>query len=104
VSFGWQLKSVTLTKPETAPEIVRSLGFTQSWRAEYGGPGLAHVDIYRLKSEAAGLEMTQRWRASAQTVTIFNARYFVVVAWEGASHAAATALVGRIETRLPRSD
>ncbi|MDQ6677747.1 MAG: hypothetical protein M3Z09_10680 [Acidobacteriota bacterium] len=103
-SFGWQLKSMTQTKPEAAPETVRALGFMRSWRAEYGGPGVAHVDVYRLKSEAAGLEMTQRWRPSAQTVTIFNARYFVVVAWEGASRAAATALVGRIEKSLPGSD
>jgi len=95
--FGWQLKSVAETKPELAPETVRQLGFSRSWRAEYGGPGTAHVDLYRLKSEAAGLEMTQRWRPAANTVTFFNARYFTVIVWDRVDRAALTALVKELE-------
>jgi hypothetical protein len=103
-AFGWQLKSVTATPVESAPETVRQLGFSRSWRAEYAGPGTAHVDLYELKSEAAGLEMTQRWRAAANTVTFFNARYFAVITWGSADRAALTALVGTLEKSLPGTD
>ena len=93
-TFGWKLKSVDESKASSV----------KSWRAEYTGPGLAHVDVYPVQSQAEGLDRTQRWRPAAQTVTIFNAHYFVVIAWEGADRAAATALVGQIERSLPRSD
>ncbi len=101
---GWQLKSLAQTDPNAAPDTVRQLGFARSWRGEYTGPGIAHVDLYELKSSAAGLEMTQRWRAAANTVTLFNARYFAVVHWESGERAAITALVGRLEKSLPGSD
>ncbi len=87
-SFGWKLKTTSETKAG------------QGWRAEYEGPGKAYVDIYRLNSPAEALDMQQRWRASAQTVTVFNGNYFVVIKWEGANRAAATALVGQIERSL----
>ena len=103
-SFGWKLIGITEAKPEAAPELLRQAGFRNSWRAEYEGPGTAHVDIYSLKSQAAGLDLTQHWRASAQTVTVFNANYFAVITWTGANRAAATALVGQIERSLPHSD
>lgn len=102
-SFGWRLKDIAETNPDAAPDSVRTLGFLKSWRAEYTGPGVANVDVYALKSEAAGLEMTQKWRASAQTVTVFNAKYFVVIHWQTADNASATALVGQIERSLPGS-
>ncbi len=96
-TFGWQLKSVVECKPEAAPAVVRQLGFVRSWRAEYGGPGTAHVDVYALKTEAAGLEMMQRWKAAADTIAFFNARYFVVVSWKDVDRAALTALIGKLE-------
>lgn len=103
-SFGWKLAGITETKPDDAPELVRTAGFRKSWRAEYAGPGKANVDVYRTKSHAAGLDLTQRWKASAQTVTVFNDSYFVVISWQGADRAAATSLVGQIERNLPRSE
>lgn len=103
-AFGWQLKSLNRTEPASAPPTVRQLGFRESWRAEYVGPGTVHVDLYRLKSEAAGLEMMQRWRAEANSVTFFDRRYFVVVRWDKADRAALTALVGTLEKSLPASD
>lgn len=102
--FGWQLKSMTATPPESAPEIVRQLGFRSSWRAEYGGPGAAHVDLYGLKSEAAGLEMTQRWIPRADTVTLFDRRYFIVIAWDRAQRPALTALITAIQKDLRSPD
>lgn len=104
VSPGWQLKSIEESRPESAPETVKRLGFRKSWRAEYGGAGKAHVDIFALKTEAAGLEMAQQWRPRADSVTFFNPQYFVVIAWEKADRAALTALVSRIEKSLPASD
>ncbi len=103
-SFGWKLAGIVETKPENAPELIRAVGFQKSWRAEYRGDGTASVDVYRTKSRAAGLDLTQRWRASAQTVTVFNDSYFVVISWRGANRAAATALVGQIERNLPHSE
>jgi hypothetical protein len=102
--FGWQLKSVTATAKESVPEIVRQIGFRNSWRAEYVGPGVAHADLYRLNSEAAGLEMTQRWRPRANTVTLFERRYFIVVAWEQVDRAALTALITAIQKDLRSPD
>ena len=102
--FGWKLKDIAETKADAAPDVVRTAGVNRSWRAEYSGPGVATVDVYALKSEAAGLAITQHWRPSAETVTIFNARYFVVIHWQTTNRAAATALVGQIERSLPRSD
>ena len=69
----------------------------RSWRAEYAGPGIAHVDVYGLKTEAAGLEMMQRWKPEPDTVALFTARYFLVVRWGKVERAALTALVGRLE-------
>ena len=103
-AFGWQLKSLNKTEPSSAPPTVQQLGFRESWRAEYRGPGTVHVDLYRLKAEAAGLEMMQRWRAEANSVAFFNRHYFVVVRWESADRAALTALVGALEKSLPASD
>ena len=96
-TFGWQLKSVTETKPEAAPEVVRQIGFARSWRAEYDGPGQVHVDVYGMKTEATGLEMMQQWKAAADTVAFFNARYFVVISWDRVDRAALKALVGKLE-------
>ncbi len=91
-SFGWQLKGIRETVPG------------RQWRAEYGGPGTAEVDIYSVQSAAEALDRTQKWRPAAQTVTAFNDHYFLVIRWQGADRAAATALVGQIERSLPRSD
>jgi hypothetical protein len=103
-SFGWKLKDIAETKADAAPDVVRTAGVTRSWRAEYSGPGVANVDVYALKSEAAGLAITQNWRASADTVTVFNAHYFVVIHWQATDRAAATALVGQIERSLVKSE
>lgn len=103
-SFGWKLKDVTETKRDAAPDTIRSLGITRSWRAEYAGPGVANVYVYATKAEASGLEMTQHWKPAAQTVTLFNAHYFVVIHWQVSDRAAATALVGQIERSFPHSD
>jgi hypothetical protein len=99
-SFGWQLKSTVETPKTAAPAPVRDLGFRKSWRAEYAGPGKALVDIYEVPSEANALEMIQKWRPAADTVTFFGAHYFVVVHWEGADREAVRALVGSLEKSL----
>ncbi len=99
-SFGWQLQSLHAGKPESAPPSVRAIGFGKVWRAEYGGPGTAHVDLYQTKSEASGLEMMQKWRAAADTVALFNNHYFVVISWEKAERPAITALLSSLEKAL----
>lgn len=99
-SFGWQLKGVTETPKSAAPSSIRELGFRKSWRAEYNGPGKALVDVYEVPSEALGLEMTQKWRPEADTVTFFGPRYFVVVRWEKAEREPVRALVGELERSL----
>ena len=83
-SFGWQLKSVRETGPK-------------AWRAEYVGPGLAHVDVYET---ATGLDMWQKWKPVKDTVTFFNTRYFVVVSWEKVEKEPLHALVSLLEKRL----
>jgi hypothetical protein len=90
--MGWQMKSI---------DAMGGRGdCKQIWRVEYGGAGVAHVDVCATKSDATGLEMQQTWKARANTVTFFNNRYFVTVNWDAGEQPALTALVTKLETSL----
>jgi hypothetical protein len=90
--MGWQMKSI---------DAMGGRGpCKQIWRVEYGGPGIVHVDVCATPSDASGLELTQTWKAKANTVTFFNNRYFVTVNWDQGEKPALTALITKLEKSL----
>jgi hypothetical protein len=90
--MGWQMKSI---------DVMGARGpCKQIWRVEYAGPGIVHVDVCATPSDATGLELTQTWKARANTVTFFNNRYFVTVNWDEGEKPALTALITKLETSL----
>jgi predicted small lipoprotein YifL len=90
--MGWQLKSID--------SMGKKSDCSQIWRAEYTGGGIAHVDVCQTVSDASGLNLQQKWRARANTVTFFNKKYFVAVNWDEGEKPAITALVTKLEKSL----
>lgn len=78
--------------PRTAVERIRA--------AAYEGPGKIEARVYLLTSPAAGLELAQRWRPSADTVFFNAGAYFAVVKWQQADRSALRAFVQELEKRL----
>jgi hypothetical protein len=74
----------------------------QSRAATYEGPGSLEVHIYQLTSAAIGLDLTQRWRPSADTVFFNQGVYFVVVKWQSAERKALQQFVSALEAKLPK--
>lgn len=90
--MGWQMKSI---------DAMGGRGpCKQIWRVEYAGPGIVHVDVCATPSDAAGLELTQTFKARANTVTFFNNRYFVTVNWDAGEMPALKALITQLEKSL----
>ena len=80
--------------------MVRAIG-TSGWTAAtYAGPGKIELAIYRLTSQAGGLEMVQKWRPQANTVVFHTDRYFVVVKYDAADRAPVTALITALQKLL----
>ncbi len=93
VAPAWQLKSVTSAGSEQG---------RPSWLAEYRGSAsaAAHVSIYGLRTSAEGLDMTQKRRPSANTVTFYTDHYFAVVRWENTEREPLTTLITKLEKAL----
>jgi hypothetical protein len=88
----WQRKSLRDIPPK--PGVVRA------FEAEYEGAGRLSVDLYVAKVSGTAFEMTQHWRASANTVFFDKGRYFVVVKWPQADRQALTAFVRGLQKEL----
>src|SRR5580704_6468300 len=63
---GWRRTSMGEFSGARDPVPANSV--EQSRAATYEGPGTLEVHIYQLTSPAIGLDLTQRWRPSADTV------------------------------------
>jgi hypothetical protein len=68
--------------------------------ADYEGPGKLQARAYALTSAAAGIDLAQRWRPSADTVFFNSDRYFVVVKWESAERKPLQDFVREVAQRL----
>jgi hypothetical protein len=89
----WHRKSLRdITPPR--PGIVRA------FEAVYEGGGKVTVDLYETKVSGTAFEMTQHWRATADTVFFDKGRYFVLVKWEQADRPALTLFVRGIQQEL----
>jgi len=89
----WQRKSLR-DMPPPQPAIVRA------FEAGYEGAGKLTVDLYETKVSGTAFEMTQHWRASADTVFFDKGRYFVLVKWEQADRQALQAFVRALQKEL----
>ena len=68
--------------------------------ASYEGQGKLDARVYVLSSPAIGLELSQRWRPSADTVFFNSGSCFVVVKWQAAERRALQDFVRELEKRL----
>ena len=100
VSGGWHRIALQEAPLGTAPDLVRRTGLRKWWKAEYGGPVSVHLQIYALKTGAAGLDLVQKWRPAANTVTFYTDRYFTAIDWNGADRVALRSLVAAVQKSL----
>ena len=89
----WQRKSLRDTPPPK-PGVLRA------FEADYGGAGKLTVDLYETKVSGTAFEMTQHWRASADTVFFDKGRYFALVKREQADRKALTTFVRALQKEL----
>ncbi len=97
---GWRRTSMGEFSGARDPVPANSV--EQSRAASYEGPGTLEVHIYQLTSPAIGLDLTQRWRPSADTVFFNQGVYFVVVKWQSAERKALQQFVSALEAKLPK--
>ena len=83
-----------------APDPVPRNEIVRLAAASYAGPGKIEARVYVLRSAEVGLELTQRWRPSADTVFFNSGPYFVVLKWQDAERQALQSFVRELEKRL----
>ncbi len=100
VAGVWRRTSMLDPPVSEAPDPVPRTSVTRLRAAVYEGPGKLEARVYALTSSAAGLDMVQRWRPSADTVFFNPGQYFVVIKWQQADRKALQDFVREIEKRL----
>ena len=100
VAGGWHRVALQEAPLDAAPDLVRRTGLRKWWKAEYDGPGTVHVKIYALHSGGAGLDLVQKWRPAANTVTFYTDGYFTTVDWDRADRVALRSLVAALQNSL----
>ncbi len=100
VAGGWHRVALQEAPLDAAQDLVRRTGLRRWWKAQYDGPGTVHVQVYALNSGGAGLDLVQKWRPAANTVTFYTDRYFTAVNWEGADRVALRSLVAALQKSL----
>ena len=98
---AWRRTGLRDVPVSEAPDPVPRASVTRLQAAVYEGPGKLEARAYELISPAAGLDLVQRWRPSADTVFFYRGQYFVVVRWERAERKALQTFVRELESRLP---
>lgn len=97
---GWHRVALQEAPLAAAPELVRQTGLRQWWKAEYAGPGSVHLQVYALNSGASGLDLVQKWKPAANTVTFYTDRYFTAIDWDGADRVALRSLISAVQKSL----
>jgi hypothetical protein len=95
IAGAWQRKSLRPIPPPQ-PSVVRA------FEAAYEGPGKLTVDLYEAKVSGTAFEMTQHWRAEANTVFFDKGTYFAVVKWEQTDRQALTQFVRELQKSLAK--
>jgi len=99
-SGGWRRTSLRELPASESPDPVPPNAVERLVAASYDGPGTLDARVYALSSPAAAIEVTQRWRPSADTVFFDRGRLLVVVKWQSADRKLLREFVAGLEKRL----
>ena len=97
---GWRRTDRRQLSASEAPDPVPRNEIESLLTASYEGPGKLDARLYVLGSGIVGLELSQRWKPSADTVFFSRGPYFVVVKWQTAERSALHAFVREVEKTL----
>jgi len=97
---GWRRTGLRQLSASEAPDPVPRNEIENLLTASYEGPGKLEARLYVLGSDAVGVELSQRWNPSADTVFFSRGPYFVVVKWQAAERGALQAFVREVEKSM----
>ncbi|MGP8243282.1 MAG: hypothetical protein ACLQVN_02060 [Bryobacteraceae bacterium] len=97
---GWRRTNRRQLSASEAPDPVPRNEIESLLTASYEGPGKLEARLYVLGSEVVGVELSQRWKPSADTVFFSRGPYFVVVKWQAAERGALQAFVREVEKSI----
>ena len=100
VAGGWRRTERRELGASEAPDPVPRNEIERLVSASYEGPGKLEARVYVLDSEMVGVELSQRWKPSADTVFFARGPYFVVVKWQSAERKALEEFVREVENSL----
>jgi hypothetical protein len=100
---GWRRIDRRQLSASEAPDPVPRNEIESLLTASYQGPGKLEARLYVLGSDVVGLELSQRWKPSADTVFFSRGPYFVVVKWQSAERTALQAFVREVEKTIADS-
>ena len=103
---GWKRVQVREIDPSESPDPVPRNEIERGREAFYegtrGDSQKIQTRVYRLGSEAMGVQLAQRWRPSADEVFFASGSYFVVVKWQAADRAALQEFIRDLQQRLAK--
>jgi hypothetical protein len=94
---GWRRTDRRQLGASEAPDPVPRNEIETLLTASYEGPGKLDARLYVLGSGVVGVELSQRWKPSADTVFFSRGPYFVVVKWQAAERGPLQAFVREVE-------
>jgi hypothetical protein len=97
---GWNRTGLHEIAASDSPDPVPRTSIDDIQVASYEGPGKLEARAYQLDSPGVALDLSQRWRPSADTVFFYRDEYFVVIKWQDADRKALKAFVDELEKRL----
>jgi len=101
---GWRLVVAREVPVSEAPDPVPRNEIEWLKEGLYEGSGKLAARVYALSSATVGLELSQRWRPSADTVFFNRGHFFVVVKWQAAERQALESFIRELEGRLGPPD
>ena len=100
---GWRRTAERDVSVSDAPDPVPRTEVDHLRVASYEGSGKLEARVYELDSPAVGVELTQRWRPSSDTVFFNSGRFFVVVKWQEADRNALKQFVRELEQKVAKA-
>jgi hypothetical protein len=101
---GWRLVVAREVPVSEAPDPVPRNEIERLEEGLYEGPGKVDARVYALGSPTVGLELSQRWRPSSDTVFFNRGNFFVVIKWQAAERQALESFIRELEGRLGPPD
>ena len=104
VAGGWKLVVAREVPVSEAPDPVPRNEIERLEEGLYEGPGKVDARVYALGSATVGLELSQRWRPSSDTVFFNRGNFLVVIKWQAAERQALETFIRELEGRLGPPD